>query len=139
MRSALIGSVAAIAFLAPQIAPTARDALAAPAATTGPVVKARASEPVVITGANIPTWSRNAPVGQAAPYPSGSPTADGGDGTRSAHNGLLTVPPDTRTGVNPEQIAAYRCTGSAWAQIAVRVDQMFPYYLANGSSSFGVD
>ena len=138
MRKILIGSVAAIVLLTPQIAPTVRGALAAPAASTGPVVKARASEPVVISGANIPTWSRNAPTGQAAPYPSGSPTADGGDGTRSAHNGVLTVPPDTRTGVNPEQIAAYRWTGGAWAEIPVQVDQMFPNYLANGHSSFGV-
>src|SRR5437870_6402050 len=124
MRRAVIGALAAIVLIGPQIGPAAR-ALAAPAAAAGPVVKARASEPVVITGANIPTWSRNAPTGVPAPYPSGSPTADGGDGTRSAHNGVLTVPPDTRTGVNPEQIAAYSWNGSAWAEIPVQVDQMF--------------
>jgi hypothetical protein len=103
---------------------------------TGPVVQARASEPVVITGAQVPSWSRAAATGLAAPYPSGSLTADGGDGVRSAHNGVLTVPPDARTGVNPDQIAAYRWTGTAWAEVPVQVDQMYPYFLANGHSGF---
>jgi hypothetical protein len=105
---------------------------------TGPVVKARASEPVVITGSQIPTWSRNAATGSPAPWPSGVTSADGGDGVRSAHNGVITVPPDTRTGVDPDQIAAYRWDGSSWSEIPVQVDQMYLYFLANGHSSFSV-
>jgi hypothetical protein len=104
----------------------------------GPVIQARASEPVVITGSQIPTWTRNAATGVPAPYPSGVTSAMGGDGVRSAHNGIITVPPDTRTGVNPDQIAAYRWDGLAWSEVPVQVDQMYLYYLANGHSSFSI-
>jgi hypothetical protein len=112
-------------------------------AQAGPVVQARASEPVVITGSQIPTWSRSAPTGVPAPWPSGVSSAYsfngvGGDNVRSAHNGIVTVPPDTRTGVDPDQIAAYRWDGASWTEIPVQVDQMFPYFLANGHSSFSV-
>ena len=107
----------------------------------GPVVSARASEPVVITGSQIPSWSRAAPQGQPAPYPSGActncgGTGAGGDGVRSAHNGITAVPPDGRAGVNPDSIAAYSWNGSAWTEIPVQVDQMYPFYLANAHSSF---
>ena len=124
--------------------PSAGSVLASakPAFGGGPVVKARASEPVVITGADIPTWSRLAATGVAAPYPSGVTSADGGDNVRSAHNGIITVPPDVRSGVNPDQIAAYRYNGSGaaqpWTEVPVQVDQMFDNYLANGHSSFSV-
>ena len=104
----------------------------------GVVVQARASEPVTITGADIPSWSRAAATGAPAPYPSGVSSSFSGDNTRSAHNGVITVPPDTRTGVNPDDIAAYRWTGTAWVEVPVQVDQMFPYFLANGHSSFSV-
>ena len=109
----------------------------------GPVVQARASEPVVVTGAQIPTWSRAAPTGAPAPWPSGvsntySANGVGGDNVRSAHNGILTVPPDARTGVNPDEVAAYRWDGASWTEIPVQVDQMFPDFLANGHSSFSV-
>ncbi|MHB8719337.1 MAG: hypothetical protein ACYDAC_10675 [Candidatus Dormibacteria bacterium] len=112
-----------------------------PMFASGPVVAARASEPVVITGANIPSWSRAAPQGNPAPYPSGvstqySANGVGGDGVRSAHNGYTVVPQDARTGVNPDQIAAYRWDGSQWSEVPVQVDQMYPFYLANGHSSF---
>lgn len=102
----------------------------------GVVVQARASEPVTITGADIPSWSRAAATGVPAAAPSGVSSTFGGDNARSAHNGVITVPPDQRTGVNPDDIAAYRWTGSAWLEVPVQVDQMFPYFLANGHSSF---
>ncbi len=57
---------------------------------------------------------------------------------RSAHNGFTVVPPDTRTGVDPDQIAAYHWDGSGWSEIPVQVDQMFLNYLANGHSSFSL-
>jgi hypothetical protein len=109
---------------------------------SGPVVKARASEPVVITGAQIPSWSRPAATGQPAPYPSGVQKSanPAGDNTRSAHNGFIQVPTDPArpTGVDPDQIAAYRWDGSGWSEIPVQVDQMYLYFLANGHSSFSV-
>ncbi len=94
------------------VAAVAHAATVARAFGSGPVVHARASEPVVINGRDIPGWSRLAATGVAAPYPSGVTNAYGGDNVRSAHNGVITVPPDTRTGVDPDQIAAYRFDGS---------------------------
>jgi hypothetical protein len=111
-----------------------------PAETTGPVAVARDSAPVVLTGAQIPAWSRAAAQGYAEPYPSGAKTT--GDGKRTAHNGTIVVPPDTRTGVDPGQVAAYAwvpagSSGNAhWKQVPVQVDQRFPYFLANGRSDF---
>ena len=124
--------------LAPFTVQAATRAARAPLITGGPVVSARASEPVVISGSQIPSWSRAAATGSPAPWPSGVTSADGGDGVRSAHNGILTVPPDARTGVDPDQIAAYRWDGSNWNEIPVQVDQMFLDFLANGHSSFSV-
>lgn len=109
-----------------------------PAFGSGPIVKARASEPVVINGRDIPTWSRAAAVGFPAPYPSGVTNAYGGDNVRSAHNGVIAVPPDSRSGVNPDQIAAYRFDGASWTEIPVQVDQMYLNFLANGHSSFSI-
>ena len=109
-----------------------------PPSGSGPLVAARASEPVVITGSQIPAWSRPAATGAPAPYPSGVTSAYGGDNVRSAHNGYVAVPPATHAGVNPDQIAAYRWAGGRWAEIPVQVDQLFPYFLANGHSSFSV-
>ncbi|MDQ6856773.1 MAG: hypothetical protein M3Z57_06850, partial [Candidatus Dormibacteraeota bacterium] len=57
-----------------------------PSFGSGPIVKARASEPVVINGRDLPTWSRAAAVGFPAPYPSGVSSAFQGDNVRSAHN-----------------------------------------------------
>src|SRR3954452_16830730 len=99
----------------------------------GPVPKARVhaargSAPIVITGAQLPQWSRLPAEGVAQPYPSGATTT--GDGRRTAHNGTLVIPRDVRKGVNPDQIAAYRWYGG-WQEVPVQVDQRFPYFLAN--------
>lgn len=134
-RVAVCGAV-----LSSALAVAVSSGLAVPASAaghafgSGPVVAARASEPVVITGAQVPQWSHLAPTGVAATYPSGAATT--GDSVRSAHNGILTVPPDSRTGVDPDMIAAYRWDGAAWTEIPVQVDQRYPYFLANGHSSF---
>lgn len=98
-------------------------------------MSARANEPVILTGAQVPGWSRAAATGAAKAYPSGSGGA-GGDNVRSAHNGTLTVPPDARVGVDPNRVAAYAWTGAAWAEIPVQVDQKYLYFLANARSSF---
>jgi hypothetical protein len=98
-----------------------------------PISGARASAPLVLTGLQVPTWSRLPAVGVGAPYPSGAT-----DGVRSAHNGTITVPPDARAGVPVDQIAAYRWSGTTWAEVPVQVDQRFPHFLANANSDFGI-
>jgi len=90
---------------------------------------------VVLTGADIPSWSRLAATGTPNPYPSGT-----ADGDRSAHNGTIVVPPDVRTGVPVDQVAAYRWDSRRrrFVEVPVQVDERFPYFLANGSSDFGL-
>jgi len=143
MRTVFVGAALAVVGASLSVAPAVHAAPAVagnPAFGSGPVVKARASEPVVINGSQIPSWSRAAPQGNPAPYPSGVTANEfngvGGDGVRSAHNGILAVPPDARTGVDPDQIAAYRWDGSSWSEVPVQVDQMYPNFLANAHSSF---
>src|SRR5687768_17296221 len=67
------------------------------------VLPTRATAPVVLTGANLATWSRLAATGTPNPWPSGAL-----DTVRDAHNGTIVVPPDARTGVDPGAVAAYR-------------------------------
>ncbi len=109
---------------------TAAPVLPAGAATE---LAARSVEPVVLTGAQFPTWSRLAADGVANPHTSG-----GLDETRDAHNGTLAVPPDARAGAPVDQIAAYRFEDGRWIEIPVQVDQRFPFFLANGRSDFGI-
>lgn len=120
--------------------------LAAPAATArdrGPQpLVARDAEVVVLTGADVPAWSRAAATGVPAAHPSGFPKPVG-DGVRSAHHGTLVVPPDARAGVDVNRVAAYRWTAKGWRQVPVQIDERYPYFLANARSSFapysGVD
>src|SRR5437762_4591427 len=91
---------------------------------------ARNVEPVVLTGATVPSWSRLPAVTVCAPYPSGT------TGGRDAHNGTTTVSPDVRPGVPVNEIVAYRWTGLAFQEIPVQVDQRFTYCLSNPPSSF---
>ena len=125
-RVALVGVTAAIvgATLAP----------AAGGATGMVTTAARDAEPVILTGQQLPTWSRLAADGSPEQYPSGSAV-----GERDAHNGTIVVPPDARTGVPVGEIAAYRwdAAASRFAEIPVQVDERFPYFLANGNSDFG--
>jgi hypothetical protein len=101
---------------------------------------ARAAEPIVLTGAQIPGWAAPAAQGIANPYPSGASRDNPlGDQVRTAHNGRLVVPP-TPPGlphVDPDTIAAYAWRDGHWRQVPVQVDQRFPYFLANGRSGFG--
>jgi hypothetical protein len=114
---------------------------ASAADAAAPFTASRGDAPVVLTGAQLPSWSGPAADGVARPYPSGTnpegqeqiPGA-GGDRTRSAHNGTLVVPP--ATGANADQVSAYKWTGTAWVEVPVQVDQKFPYFLANGHSDF---
>ena len=112
--------------------PAAHRAQAAGGAA--PVAVARHAEAVVLTGADLPTWSRLPATGAPATYPSGS-----AEGERNAHNGTVVVPPDPRgAGVDVGQVVAYRWTGSRFIEIPVQVDERFPWFLANGNSDFGV-
>ena len=96
---------------------------------------ARETEAVVLTGDRLPQWSRLAAMGVASTYPSGTEV---GDNVRDAHNGTLTVPPDSRDGVDPSTVAAYRWDGEAFVEVPVQIDQRFPYFLANANSDFGI-
>ena len=104
-----------------------------PAAQAQVPTAARATEAVVLTGAQIPAWSRLAAQGVANPYPSGAL-----DGVRDAHNGTLQVPPDARSGVSVENVAAYSYVDGEWREVPVQVDEKFPYFLANANSDFGM-
>ena len=53
---------------------------------------AREAEPVVLTGKQIPDWTRSAAAVVCTP-------AGGLSGNQDAHHGTVTVPPDDRTGV----------------------------------------
>jgi hypothetical protein len=98
-----------------------------------PPAAARAAEPVVLTGAQLPNWSQPAAQGLAKTWPSGAT-----DGVRDAHNGQIVIPPAAHPGVDPKQITAYRWQGKHFVEVPVQVDQRFPYFLANGRSSFGI-
>ncbi len=93
---------------------------------------ARGVEPVVLTGAQLPGWSRLSSQIVCAPYPSGT------TGGRDAHNGTTVVPPDVRTGVAVDDVVAFRWTGVAWVEIPVQVDQRYHYCLSNPGSSFAI-
>ena len=133
-RTGLILALSVIASILPVQALPAASALAGPAD-----LPAREVEPVILTGAQLPDWSRLPAEGVGKPYPSGS--NQGGDGVRDAHNGTLTAPPDARAGVPVEEVAAYKWVGDAttgsFVEIPVQVDERFPYFLANARSNFG--
>ena len=114
---------------------TAGSAFLAPRAVAASTEVARRVEPVILTGAQLPQWSRLPAEGLADPH---NPTDD----VRDAHNGELVIPPDARTGVPVGDITAYSWrqgeSGGEWLEIPVQVDERFPYFLANYRSSFGV-
>ncbi len=124
-RVALLGALAA-GLLAPLLVGAPVDA--------GPVPVARDVEPVVLTGAALPSWSRLPAAGTPAPYPSGARA-----GERDAHNGTIVVPPDPRgAGAPVDEITAFRWDGRTFTEIPVQVDERFPHFLANGDSDFGI-
>jgi hypothetical protein len=111
----------------------AASLLVAPPSEAALLPAARQAEPVVLTGLDVPTWSRLAAEGAPATYPSGSAA-----GERDAHNGTIVVPADPRgEGVLVDEVAAYRWDGTRFREIPVQVDERFPYFLANGDSDFG--
>ena len=108
--------------------------VATPVASAAPQdLPERSAEAVVLTGAQLPTWSQLPAKGVGQPYPGGYL-----DGVRDAHHGTVTRVPDVRKGASPEEIAAYRWNGSRFVQIPVQVDERFPYFLANANSDFAM-
>ncbi|MDQ4145219.1 MAG: Ig-like domain-containing protein [Actinomycetota bacterium] len=102
----------------------------APPAQALDVSTARRVEPIVLTGSQLPDWSRLPAEGVAEPHRPDSKVRD-------AHNGSLVVPPDARSGAPIDQITAYSRQNGTWKEIPVQVDERFPYFLANYRSSFG--
>jgi hypothetical protein len=96
-------------------------------------VPARDAVPVVLTGNQLPSWSRSPAVGHPKTWPEGTEQLDP---IRSAHHGTLTVPPDPRTGVPIDEVAAYSWTGTGWREVPVQVDERYPYFLSNSRSDF---
>jgi hypothetical protein len=137
LRSRLLACVGTAACVA---APVFAAVPAHAATGNGPLSVARDSAPVVLDGAQIPAWAAPAATtqGLGAPYTNGGNTYL--DKTRSAHNGYLVVPPTPpdQLKVQPDEVAAYSWVNGGWTQIPVQVDQRFPYFLANGHSTFGV-
>lgn len=87
---------------------------------------ARDVEPVIVTGAKVPTWSGPAASVVCIPGPPQS---------RDAHNGTFVTPP--AIGIPVNEIAAYKWDG-AFVEIPVQVDQLYPYCLSNNhSETFG--
>ena len=110
---------------------TAAALATSPAGADATGMAERSVEPVILTGADLPSWSRLAAQGAADPYPAGTTQGD-----RDAHRGTLVVPPDARTGVPVEEIVGYRYERGRWVEIPVQVDERFPYFLANGNADF---
>lgn len=145
MRILTVRSMAMLAG-ATLVAPAAVTLLvAAPGEAANPeMTPARKAAPVILTGAQLGTWSQLPATGLAAAYPSGVendlPGPPGADALRSAHNGRIALPDkrlDPRTGIDPDTLAAYSWTAAGgWREVPVQVDQRFPYFLANGHSTF---
>ncbi len=102
-----------------------------PAVADAQLTAARDVEPVVITGADVPSWSGLPQTIVCQPYPSGALI-----GNRDAHNGIEVAPP--AVGVPVDEIAAYRWDGAQFVEIPVQVDERYYYCLSNPNSSFGV-
>jgi hypothetical protein len=125
-----ISTLCVVGLVAACLTPPVSSSLAA----AGPVdVPARHVEPVVLTGAHVPTWSRLPAQGIGKGHTYGTR-----EGQRDAHAGQLVVPPDARQGVPVEKLAAYAWVDGEFQEIPVQVDERFPYFLANGNSDFGI-
>jgi hypothetical protein len=102
----------------------------------GATAVARETEAVVLTGAQVPTWSTAPAVGVGPGHTNGAV-----NGKRTAHNEVaLQDPPDARdtTAVDPDSVAAYRYESGKFVEIPVQVDEKYPYFLANPDSDFGI-
>ncbi|MDQ1700014.1 MAG: hypothetical protein QOG34_1877 [Frankiaceae bacterium] len=141
MRARMSATLSVAALIAAAVPAAALSGHPAPkAAASGPLGVARDAAPVVLTGAQIPQWAQAPAEGLGKTYPAGTnkSTNQIGDNARTAHNGTVEVPPVNPAikSVDPSTVAAYSWVDGAWKEIRVQVDERFPYFLANGRSSF---
>jgi hypothetical protein len=117
-----------------------RFGTALPGVATGPLVTpGRETDPVVLTGAEFPTWAAPADVTVKAPD-TGGPECQG-LGNDCTHN--TYEDPDLSTqavldseGVPVDRLLAYRFDGAEFSQIPFQVDEVFTRYLSNNASGF---
>lgn len=108
-------------------------AVADPAGARGPKIKGpRAASPIVLTGAQLGTWSGPPAEGVPNPFPSGTTFS----GIRDAHNGTILPVPQETLGVDVSEIVAFRWQANRFVEIPLQVDERFPYFLANANSDF---
>jgi hypothetical protein len=119
------------AFLAALVVSSAA-VIGAPVGADPLVVAARDAEPVVLTGQQLPAWSQLPAVAAPTAWPNGANMGERGTG------GTIVAPPDARTGVAADRIAAYRWDGTAFVEIPVQIDQRLPALLANPNSDFAL-
>jgi hypothetical protein len=149
---------------------TAGTGTAAPATATPPTpgspvtVKAFATEPVVMTGADLPGWTSGPELTARAPepptdydvynsqgdlpaplqsdcYQSGTgPDVNGGTdpyhGDHSCFQGSQMPVRTVLRGVPPQALLGYRWDGSHFVQIPFQVDTKWQHYLSNNASGF---
>ncbi len=142
---ALVGS------LFPLVGASAQEADPSDITTTG-----RETEPVVLTGANFPTWAAPADAAVKANSAEGLQCLGGADGFPDtpvtddepcSHN--TYEDPDAQTsdvtnelphkGASVDNLIAYRWSADAgFEQIPFQVDEMFQHYLSNNNSGFAM-
>ncbi len=100
----------------------------------------RAVEPVVLTGAQVLSWSQPAAIGLPLDHLQAQ-------GVRSAYAGLYLFPPGHNpesdapmniAGAPVEELAAYKWNGAEFVEIPLQVDEKYVYFLANNRSDFGI-
>ena len=133
-RLGVVAALAAVAGLG-SFAATADpiDDLLSPTGV-GDLITRPGAAPVVLTGAQLPSWSRLPAVGV---HSSAELSNFPGEG-RDAHYDEYQVPADARAGVRVDDIAAFRWENGRFVEIPMQVDERFPYLLENFSSDFGV-
>jgi hypothetical protein len=111
-----------------------------PGVATGPLVTpGRETDPVVLTGADFPSWAAPGDVTAKAPDVGGPGCQGLGEGC--THN--TYEDPDLSTqelldaeGVPVDRLLAYRYDDGEFVQIPFQVDEVFTRYLSNNASGF---
>ncbi len=101
--------------------------LALPTSPQAQTTANRNAEPVIVTGAKIPSWS--GPQAAVVCKPTAQQTQ------RTSHNSIVTLPVPSLTAASPNEIAAYKWDGAQFVEIPVQVDEMFPSCLTNPNSN----
>lgn len=130
----LLAGAAAIALLA--------SIGTAKADETSPVAQDRSVDPVVLTGAQFPTWSAGPDPTFREPQPlgAGSDCAGqeqqyGGTGDTNCYQ-ASRLPHNPVEGAPVNQLLGYKWNGNSFEQIPFQVDERFTRYLSNTASGF---